>query len=121
MTAFLLQDVDQATALDDHTLEVVVREPRNYFPYILASTESLITVENKNSPPGLSLSAISRTMLKGSYRCSSTMLAMTTSKLLLGNRANSSSTGPQATWNPAARACAAAVARASEAKNEENR
>jgi oligopeptide transport system substrate-binding protein len=38
VTAFLLQDVDQATALDDHTLEVVLREPRNYFPYILAST-----------------------------------------------------------------------------------
>jgi ABC-type transport system substrate-binding protein/class 3 adenylate cyclase len=38
VTAFLLQDVDQATALDDHTLEVVLREPRNYFPYVLAST-----------------------------------------------------------------------------------
>ncbi len=40
VTAFLLQDVAQATALDDHTLEVVLREPRNYFPYILASTYS---------------------------------------------------------------------------------
>jgi ABC-type transport system substrate-binding protein len=38
VTAFLLEDVDRATALDDHTLEVVLREPRNYFPYILAST-----------------------------------------------------------------------------------
>jgi ABC-type transport system substrate-binding protein/class 3 adenylate cyclase len=38
VTAFLLEDVESATALDDHTLEVVVREPRNYFPYILAST-----------------------------------------------------------------------------------
>ncbi len=38
VTAFLLQDVDRATALDDHTLEVVLGEPRNYFPYILAST-----------------------------------------------------------------------------------
>jgi ABC-type transport system substrate-binding protein/class 3 adenylate cyclase len=38
VTAFLLEDVERATALDDHTLEVVVREPRNYFPYILAST-----------------------------------------------------------------------------------
>ena len=36
-TAFLLEDVERATALDDHTLEVVLREPRNYFPYILAS------------------------------------------------------------------------------------
>jgi ABC-type transport system substrate-binding protein/class 3 adenylate cyclase len=35
--AFLLEDVERATALDDHTLEVVLREPRNYFPYILAS------------------------------------------------------------------------------------
>ncbi len=40
VTAFLLEDVQQATALDDHTLEVVLREPRNYFPYILASTYS---------------------------------------------------------------------------------
>ncbi len=38
VTAFLLEDVERATALDDRTLEVVVREPRNYFPYILAST-----------------------------------------------------------------------------------
>ena len=38
VTAFLLEDVEQATALDDHTLEVVLREPRNYFPYVLAST-----------------------------------------------------------------------------------
>src|SRR5207344_868016 len=38
VTAFLLEDVEQATALDDHTLEVVLREPRNYFPYILASS-----------------------------------------------------------------------------------
>jgi ABC-type transport system substrate-binding protein/class 3 adenylate cyclase len=38
VTAFLLGDVERATALDDRTLEVVVREPRNYFPYILAST-----------------------------------------------------------------------------------
>ena len=28
----------EANALDDHTLEVVLREPRNYFPYVLAST-----------------------------------------------------------------------------------
>jgi ABC-type transport system substrate-binding protein/class 3 adenylate cyclase len=38
VTAFLLEDVERAVALDDRTLEVVVREPRNYFPYILAST-----------------------------------------------------------------------------------
>jgi ABC-type transport system substrate-binding protein/class 3 adenylate cyclase len=37
VTAFLLEDVEAATALDDHTLEVVLSEPRNYFPYILAS------------------------------------------------------------------------------------
>jgi ABC-type transport system substrate-binding protein/class 3 adenylate cyclase len=40
VTAFLLQDVEGATALDDHTLEVVLRAPRNYFPYVLASTYS---------------------------------------------------------------------------------
>ena len=37
VTAFLLEDVETATALDDHTLEVELREPRNYFPYVLAS------------------------------------------------------------------------------------
>jgi ABC-type transport system substrate-binding protein/class 3 adenylate cyclase len=37
-TAFLFSDMAEANALDDHTLEVVLREPRNYFPYVLAST-----------------------------------------------------------------------------------
>jgi ABC-type transport system substrate-binding protein/class 3 adenylate cyclase len=37
-TAFLFADMAEANALDDHTLEVVLREPRNYFPYVLAST-----------------------------------------------------------------------------------
>jgi ABC-type transport system substrate-binding protein/class 3 adenylate cyclase len=37
VTAFLLDDVESATALDDWTLEVRLREPRNYFPYVLAS------------------------------------------------------------------------------------
>ena len=36
-TAFLFSDMAEANALDDHTLEVVLREPRNYFPYVLAS------------------------------------------------------------------------------------
>ena len=36
-TAFLLEDVDTAEALDDRTLGVTLREPRNFFPYILAS------------------------------------------------------------------------------------
>jgi ABC-type transport system substrate-binding protein/class 3 adenylate cyclase len=35
-TAYQLDDLQSATAHDDHTLEVVVREPRNYFPYVLA-------------------------------------------------------------------------------------
>jgi ABC-type transport system substrate-binding protein len=35
--AFLLEDVESAEALDDWTLEVRLREPRNYFPYVLAS------------------------------------------------------------------------------------
>jgi ABC-type transport system substrate-binding protein len=39
-TAFLFADMAEANALDDHTLEVVLREPRNYFPYVLASTPS---------------------------------------------------------------------------------
>jgi ABC-type transport system substrate-binding protein/class 3 adenylate cyclase len=37
-TAILLDDVAGATALDDRTLEVRVKEPRSYFPYILASS-----------------------------------------------------------------------------------
>ena len=37
MTAFLLHDIAAAEALDDRTLEVHLREPRNYFPYLLAS------------------------------------------------------------------------------------
>jgi ABC-type transport system substrate-binding protein/class 3 adenylate cyclase len=38
VTAFLLEDVETAEALDDRTLEVTLRAPRSYFPYILAST-----------------------------------------------------------------------------------
>ena len=37
VTAFLLGDITSAEALDDWTLEVHLREPRNYFPYVLAS------------------------------------------------------------------------------------
>jgi ABC-type transport system substrate-binding protein/class 3 adenylate cyclase len=37
ITAFLLEDIESATALDERTLEVRLREPRTYFPYILAS------------------------------------------------------------------------------------
>ena len=37
VTAFLLDDIESAEALDDWTLEVHLREPRNYFPYVLAS------------------------------------------------------------------------------------
>jgi ABC-type transport system substrate-binding protein len=37
VTAFLLGDITSAEALDDWTLEVRLREPRNYFPYVLAS------------------------------------------------------------------------------------
>ena len=36
-TAFLMEDVESAEALDDRTLEVRLREPRSYFPYILTS------------------------------------------------------------------------------------
>jgi ABC-type transport system substrate-binding protein/class 3 adenylate cyclase len=36
-TAFLLTDIASAEALDDRTLEVRMREPRNYFPYLVAS------------------------------------------------------------------------------------
>ncbi len=38
ITAFLMEDIESATALDDRTLEVRLKEPRSYFPYILAST-----------------------------------------------------------------------------------
>jgi ABC-type oligopeptide transport system substrate-binding subunit/class 3 adenylate cyclase len=37
VTAFLLEDVAAAEALDDRTLEIRVEEPRSYFPFILAS------------------------------------------------------------------------------------
>jgi ABC-type transport system substrate-binding protein/class 3 adenylate cyclase len=36
-TAFLMEDVQTAEALDDRTLEVRLREPRSYFPYTLTS------------------------------------------------------------------------------------
>ena len=36
-TAFMMEDVEFAAALDERTLEVRLREPRNFFPYILAS------------------------------------------------------------------------------------
>ncbi len=39
-TAFLLEDVERAEALDDHTLEVTLSEPRNYFLYVLAAPAS---------------------------------------------------------------------------------
>jgi ABC-type transport system substrate-binding protein/class 3 adenylate cyclase len=38
ITAFLLDDIESAQALDERTLEVRVREARNYFPYVLASS-----------------------------------------------------------------------------------
>jgi ABC-type transport system substrate-binding protein/class 3 adenylate cyclase len=37
LTAFLMEDVEAAEALDERTLEITLREPRSYFPYILAS------------------------------------------------------------------------------------
>ncbi len=36
-TAFLMEDVETAEALDDRTLEITLREPRSFFPYVLAS------------------------------------------------------------------------------------
>lgn len=36
VAAFLFDDIDEAQALDDRTLELRLREPRSYFPYILA-------------------------------------------------------------------------------------
>ena len=39
-TAFLMEDVESAEALDDRTLEVRLTAPRSYFPYILASAWS---------------------------------------------------------------------------------
>ena len=38
ITAFLMEDIESAQALDERTLEVRLREPRSYFPYILASS-----------------------------------------------------------------------------------
>ena len=39
-TAFLLEDMERAEALDDHTLEVTLSTPRNYFLYVLAAPAS---------------------------------------------------------------------------------
>jgi ABC-type transport system substrate-binding protein len=36
-TAFLMEDVETAESLDDRTLEIRLREPRSYFPYVLCS------------------------------------------------------------------------------------
>jgi ABC-type transport system substrate-binding protein/class 3 adenylate cyclase len=38
ITAFLMEDIESAKALDGRTIEVRLREPRSYFPYILAAT-----------------------------------------------------------------------------------
>jgi ABC-type transport system substrate-binding protein/class 3 adenylate cyclase len=38
ITAFLMEDIESAEALDERTLEVRLREPRSYFPYIFAAT-----------------------------------------------------------------------------------
>jgi ABC-type transport system substrate-binding protein/class 3 adenylate cyclase len=38
ITAFLMEDIESAEALDERTLEVRLREPRSYFPYILAAS-----------------------------------------------------------------------------------
>ncbi len=40
ITVFLMEDIEGYQALDDRTLEVRLREPRSYFPYILASNWS---------------------------------------------------------------------------------
>jgi ABC-type transport system substrate-binding protein/class 3 adenylate cyclase len=39
-TAFLLEDMERAEAIDDHTLEVTLSAPRNYFLYVLAAPAS---------------------------------------------------------------------------------
>jgi ABC-type transport system substrate-binding protein/class 3 adenylate cyclase len=46
-TAFLLEDVEAAEALDERTLEIRLREPRNFFPYILASAWSFPWPQHK--------------------------------------------------------------------------
>ena len=39
-TAFMLEDVERAEAHDERTLEITLKEPRNYFLYTLASAWS---------------------------------------------------------------------------------
>jgi ABC-type transport system substrate-binding protein/class 3 adenylate cyclase len=46
-TAFLMEDVESAEALDERTLEIQLREPRNYFPFIVASAWSYPWPEHK--------------------------------------------------------------------------
>jgi len=40
ITSFMLEDIAEANALDDRTLEVKLREPRSYFPYLLSAAWS---------------------------------------------------------------------------------
>jgi oligopeptide transport system substrate-binding protein len=40
LTSFMLEDIQSATALDERTLEVRLREPRSYFPYLLSAAWS---------------------------------------------------------------------------------
>jgi ABC-type transport system substrate-binding protein len=40
ITSFMLEDIEEANALDDRTLEIRLREPRSYFPYLLSAAWS---------------------------------------------------------------------------------
>jgi ABC-type transport system substrate-binding protein/class 3 adenylate cyclase len=40
VTSFMLENIEEANALDDRTLEVRLREPRSYFPYLLSAAWS---------------------------------------------------------------------------------
>jgi ABC-type transport system substrate-binding protein/class 3 adenylate cyclase len=46
-TAFLMEDVETAEAIDERTLEIKLREARNYFPFILSSAWSFPWPEHK--------------------------------------------------------------------------
>jgi ABC-type transport system substrate-binding protein/class 3 adenylate cyclase len=47
ITSFMLEDIEEANALDERTLEVRLREPRSYFPYLLSAAWSFPWPQHK--------------------------------------------------------------------------
>ena len=48
ITSFMLEDIEEANALDERTLEIRLREPRSYFPYLLSAAWSFPWPQHKS-------------------------------------------------------------------------